>query len=194
MYRGRDFDFVSVSANTPDEQKGMLAFLQKQHASNGNLLFASDDTPAMQKAFDPKWESGVPYTVLIAPGGKILATYQGDLNILDYGARSWHTSHPTMQGSIVIGLNCQKATSHNQRTVPLATNGHDRNVLFDPNISGIRLSRWLLSKRMLNKAATGHRALAGNPRTLWFRLRQVRERRWSVGLLPSERQLTFARR
>jgi peroxiredoxin len=82
MYRGRDFDFVSVSANMPDEQHGVLAFLQKQHASNRNLLFASDDTAAMQKAFDPQWESGVPYTVLIAPGGKILATYQGDLNIL----------------------------------------------------------------------------------------------------------------
>ncbi len=83
MYRGRDFDFVAVSANMPDEQKGVLSFLQKQHASNRNLLFASSDTDAMQKAFDPAWESGVPYTVLIAPGGKILATYQGDLNILE---------------------------------------------------------------------------------------------------------------
>jgi peroxiredoxin len=83
MYRGRDFDFVAVSANMPDEQKGVTAFLQKQHASNRNLLFASDDTEAMQKAFDTQWESGVPYTVLIAPGGKILATYQGDLNILE---------------------------------------------------------------------------------------------------------------
>ncbi len=83
MYRGRDFDFVSVSANMPDEQKSVLAFLQKQHASNRNLLFASDETQAMQQAFEPHWESGVPYTVLIAPGGKILATYHGDLNLLD---------------------------------------------------------------------------------------------------------------
>ena len=83
MYRGRDFDFVSISANMPDEQKGVLAFLQKQHASNRNLLFATDDTQALQQAFDPQWESGVPYTVLIAPGGKTLAAYQGDLNILE---------------------------------------------------------------------------------------------------------------
>jgi peroxiredoxin len=83
MYRGRDFDFVTVSANMPDEQKSVRAFLQKHHASNRNLLFASNDTQALQKAFDPNWESGVPYTVLIAPGGKILATYEGDLNILD---------------------------------------------------------------------------------------------------------------
>ena len=83
MYRGRDFDFVAVSANMPDEQNGVMAFLKKQHASNRNLLFASKDTETMQKAFDSQWESGVPYTVLIAPGGKILATYQGDLNILD---------------------------------------------------------------------------------------------------------------
>jgi hypothetical protein len=36
----------------------------------------------MQSAFDPKWESGVPYTVLLAPGGKMLYQEQGELNIL----------------------------------------------------------------------------------------------------------------
>ena len=83
MYRGRDFDFVSVSTNLPDEQPGVIKALQKLHASNRNLQFASDDTYAMQAAFDAKWESGVPYTVLLAPGGKVLYEKQGELDVLE---------------------------------------------------------------------------------------------------------------
>jgi hypothetical protein len=36
----------------------------------------------MQAAFDPKWDSGVPYTVLIAPGGKVLYRETGQVDIL----------------------------------------------------------------------------------------------------------------
>lgn len=83
MYRGRDFDLVTVSANMPDERNSALKLLQKVHASNRNLLFASEDTEALQKAFDPDWESGVPYTVLLSPTGEILYRKEGDLDVLD---------------------------------------------------------------------------------------------------------------
>ena len=82
MYRLRDFDFVSVAANMPDERAGVMKMLTKQHASGRNLLFGSDDTYAMQAAFDPKWDSGVPYTALISPDGKVLYQELGELNIL----------------------------------------------------------------------------------------------------------------
>ncbi len=82
MYRLRDFDFVSVSANMPDEKEGVMKMLLKQHASSKNLLFGSTDTYAMQAAFDPKWEAGVPFTMLISPEGKVLYEEQGELNIL----------------------------------------------------------------------------------------------------------------
>jgi peroxiredoxin len=83
MYRRRDFDFVTVAANLPDERPGVIKELEKQHASGRNLLFASEDTYAMQAAFDPKWESGVPFTMLIAPDGKVLYRKQGDIDILE---------------------------------------------------------------------------------------------------------------
>ena len=83
MFRTRDFDMVTVSANMPDEKAGVLKFLQKQHAGTRNLIFASDDTYAMQAAFDPKWEAGVPFTMLIAPDGKVLYQKQGDVDILE---------------------------------------------------------------------------------------------------------------
>jgi peroxiredoxin len=83
MYNVREFDLVTVSANQPDEKDGALKMLQKFHATTRNLIFASDDTAAMQKAFDPKWESAVPYTVLIAPDGKILYKSVGSVDILE---------------------------------------------------------------------------------------------------------------
>jgi thiol-disulfide isomerase/thioredoxin len=83
MYRRRDFDMVTVAANLPDEKPGVIKELEKQHASGRNLQFASEDTYAMQAAFDPKWESGVPFTMLIAPDGKVLYRKQGDVDILE---------------------------------------------------------------------------------------------------------------
>ncbi len=83
MYRGRDFDLVTVATNLPDEKPGVLKALEKQHASTRNLQFASDDTYAMQAAFDAKWEAGVPFTMLIAPGGKVVYQKQGEVDILE---------------------------------------------------------------------------------------------------------------
>jgi peroxiredoxin len=83
MFRGRDFDLVTVSTNLPDERAGVLKALEKQHASSRNLQFASDDTYAMQAAFDAKWEAGVPFTMVIAPGGKVLYQKQGEVDILE---------------------------------------------------------------------------------------------------------------
>jgi len=83
MYRGRDFDLVTVATNLPDEKPGVIRALEKQHASTRNLQFASDDTYAMQAAFDAKWEAGVPFTMLIAPGGKVVYQKQGELDILE---------------------------------------------------------------------------------------------------------------
>lgn len=83
MYGVRDFDLVTVSANTPDEKPSVLRFLQKKHATSRNLLFASDDTAALQAAFDPKWQSAVPYTVLLGPNGKVLYSALGSVDLLE---------------------------------------------------------------------------------------------------------------
>jgi len=83
MFRQRDFDLVTVAANYPDEQEGVLKVLQQQHAFSRNLLFASDDTYAMQAAFEPTWEGGVAFTMVIAPGGRLLYQKQGKWDILE---------------------------------------------------------------------------------------------------------------
>jgi peroxiredoxin len=83
MYKVRDFDLVTVAANMPDEKNSVMKMLEKKHATSRNLLFDSDDTAAMQKAFDPTWESAVPYTVLIDADGKILYKRIGSVDILE---------------------------------------------------------------------------------------------------------------
>jgi peroxiredoxin len=83
MYKVRDFDLVTVSANMPDEKAGVLKMLEKKHATSRNLLFASDDTAALQAAFDPSWESAVPYTVLLDADGKVLYKSLGAVDILE---------------------------------------------------------------------------------------------------------------
>lgn len=83
MYKVRDFDLVTVSANMPDEKTSVMKMLEKKHATSRNLLFASDDTAAMQKAFDATWESAVPYTVLIDADGKVLYRRIGTVDMLE---------------------------------------------------------------------------------------------------------------
>jgi thiol-disulfide isomerase/thioredoxin len=82
MFRHRDFDLVTVSTNLPDEKAGVQKTLEAQHASGRNLQFASPDTYAMQAAFDAKWDAGVPFTMVIAPGGKVLYQEQGEVDIV----------------------------------------------------------------------------------------------------------------
>jgi peroxiredoxin len=83
MYADRDFSLVTVSANMPDEQPGVLRFLQKHHATSRNLLFASNETEALQTAFDPTWDSAVPYTVLLSADGKVLYQQMGSVDMLE---------------------------------------------------------------------------------------------------------------
>jgi thiol-disulfide isomerase/thioredoxin len=83
MFRHRDFDLVTVATNLPDERAGVLKELQKQHASSRNLQFATEDTYAMQAAFDPKWQSGVPFTLLLAPDGSVLYKKDGEVDMLE---------------------------------------------------------------------------------------------------------------
>ncbi len=83
MYGVRDLELVTVAANMPDEKSSVQRVLEKMHATSRNLLFASADTAALQAAFDPTWESAVPYTVVIAPDGTMLYRKQGSVDILE---------------------------------------------------------------------------------------------------------------
>jgi peroxiredoxin len=83
MYGGRDFSLVTVSANMPDEKPSVMRLLEKKHATSTNYLFDSQDTSALQTAFDPKWDSAVPYTILLSGEGKVLYKQLGSADMLE---------------------------------------------------------------------------------------------------------------
>jgi peroxiredoxin len=102
-YRSRDLEFVSVSVDAPGEKAKVERFLNKTHSAITNLQVDTDDVYAVMKAFDPSWESGVPFTMLIAPGGQVIYSHQGEVDSIRFAAESLNgnalrTQHVVLQG------------------------------------------------------------------------------------------------
>jgi thiol-disulfide isomerase/thioredoxin len=81
-YRSRDFEFVSVALNTPEERTSVQKFLDEHHSAVRNLIIDTDDVYAVQAAFDQKWESGVPFTIVLAPDGSEIYRVEGEADVL----------------------------------------------------------------------------------------------------------------
>jgi peroxiredoxin len=77
MYRGRDFEMITISADHIDDKKKAYNFLKKQQSSTTNYIFDGNDKYKLIEAVDPKWQGGLPYTIIIEPGGKIIYSHQG---------------------------------------------------------------------------------------------------------------------
>lgn len=77
MYRGRPFEFVTISADKHARKADALKFLTLQEASNRNYIFNKDDVYELMEAIDPSWQGAIPYTLLIEPGGRIVFRNQG---------------------------------------------------------------------------------------------------------------------
>jgi peroxiredoxin len=80
MYRRRDFEFISISADEPAKMNKALQFLQKSEASGTNYIFNLDDKYKLIEAIDPKWQGALPYTLLVEPGGKIVYAKEGPID------------------------------------------------------------------------------------------------------------------
>jgi peroxiredoxin len=83
MYRQREFEMITISADAPENKDKVLAFLNKQHASFKNYLFQSENKYQLIEAVDKNWPGALPYTLLIAPGGKMLHRQMGRIDPLD---------------------------------------------------------------------------------------------------------------
>ena len=82
MYRGRDFEFVSISTDKPERREKVLLFLKEQQASNKNYIFSESNIYQLIEAVDPDWKGALPYTLLVEPGGKIVYRQQGTIDPL----------------------------------------------------------------------------------------------------------------
>lgn len=76
MYRNREFELITISLDEPPRKPNALNFLTKKQASMKNYIFKGDKY-AFIEGLDKKWEGSLPYTLFIAPGGKIIYGKQG---------------------------------------------------------------------------------------------------------------------
>jgi thiol-disulfide isomerase/thioredoxin len=77
IYRGREFEVVTVNADDAGKREKALEFLKTQQASTRNLAFDRGDPYALIEAVDPKWQGALPHTILVAPGGEVIYRSEG---------------------------------------------------------------------------------------------------------------------
>jgi thiol-disulfide isomerase/thioredoxin len=82
MYRRRDFEFVTLSADDLKSEGKVLNFLKEKMSSSKNYILDGATKYEMIEAIDPKWQGALPYTVLIDPNGKIVYKQMGMIDIL----------------------------------------------------------------------------------------------------------------
>ncbi len=80
MYRRRHFEMYTVTTDSPDHKDAALKVLRKHHVSCTNYIFNSDDRDRLAEALDPQWEGPLPYTILVAPGGKIVRRWKDEID------------------------------------------------------------------------------------------------------------------
>jgi peroxiredoxin len=83
MYEGRDFEFVSISADKPERGERALAFLEKVHSPVANYHFTGDNIYELVEAIDPDWNGALPYTLLVEPGGEVVYSKQATADFLE---------------------------------------------------------------------------------------------------------------
>ncbi|MBI3118068.1 MAG: redoxin domain-containing protein [Candidatus Hydrogenedentes bacterium] len=83
MYRGRPFELITISMDGPERREQALEFLKKYHVSARNYIAASDDTYALADAIDQEWAGGLPFTMVVAPDGRVVYRTTGRLDALE---------------------------------------------------------------------------------------------------------------
>ena len=83
MYRGRKLQLVTISFDEPEKRDEALRILKEKHVSATNFLMKSDNRDRFAEALDPQWPGPIPYTLVIAPGGKVLYRHGGAIDTLE---------------------------------------------------------------------------------------------------------------
>ncbi len=83
MYRGRPFRLVTISLDDRAKLDDALRVLRENHVSATNYILSSSDRDKFAEALDQEWPGPVPYTVVIAPGRKVLYRKSGPIDPLE---------------------------------------------------------------------------------------------------------------
>ncbi len=91
----RDFEFITISLNTPDEKDQVKKFLEKYQVripdkikptlkvegrTTNSYIYSGANQDDLVKALDPQWPGPIPYTLLVAPDGSVIFRHDGEIN------------------------------------------------------------------------------------------------------------------
>jgi thiol-disulfide isomerase/thioredoxin len=97
-FQTRPLEFISISLDPADQRAAVTKFLESRYAATpdstakslkeaglpaNNYLWTGGNPDKMAQAIDPDWSGALPHTVLIAPGGKILWSHTGEVDIVE---------------------------------------------------------------------------------------------------------------
>lgn len=82
MYRKRDFQMVTISMDEPEDKDAALKTLRENHVAATNYISTITNRDKLADLLDKEWQGPVPYTLVIAPGGKVLYRKSGPLEPL----------------------------------------------------------------------------------------------------------------
>ncbi len=83
MYEGRGLKVVSVSTDNLSQKEKVMKFLEDKEAAFTNYLYGSEMKDEMFDIIDPQWQGNLPYTMLVAPGGRVVYRHDGIIDPLE---------------------------------------------------------------------------------------------------------------
>lgn len=82
MYGERDFQFVSVSMDNPDQEAKVLKFLKGKASALPNYIMNTNDKYEVIEVVGENWDGSLPITLLVEPGGEIAYFVPGTIDLL----------------------------------------------------------------------------------------------------------------
>jgi thiol-disulfide isomerase/thioredoxin len=82
MYRKREFQTITISLDEPEKKEAALKLLKDKKVAATNYISAIASKDKLADLLDKDWQGPVPYTLLIAPGGKVIYRHAGPIEAL----------------------------------------------------------------------------------------------------------------
>ena len=83
MYRKRNFELITISIDEPEQKDAARKLLEQNHVSSTNYLADVASKDQLADLLDKQWPGPIPYTILIAPGGKVVYRAVNQINPLE---------------------------------------------------------------------------------------------------------------
>jgi len=91
----REFEFINISVDEPNDSAKVKEFLEKRGAGlsgrakaalkaegrpANSYIFSGGELADLMKVLDPEWPGGVPHTIVVGPAGEVIWRHNGPLD------------------------------------------------------------------------------------------------------------------